>query len=117
MRFYLDEDIDPQVAVILRKLGQEAASAQEAGNRGADDEAQLVYAAEIEAAVVTRNRNDFIELTVRFFDEGRKHCGVIIVPHSIRADEPAILAKLLARFSSSRPQGLPPYAVFFLKAR
>lgn len=117
MRFYLDEDIDPQVAVILRKFGQQAVSTQEARNRGSDDEAQLVYAAEIEAALVTRNRNDFIALTKQFLDEGRKHAGVVIAPHSIRADDPAILAKLLARLSSTRPRGLPQYAVIFLTAR
>ena len=116
MKFYLDEDLDPQVAVILRKSGHPAVSTQEAGNRGAGDEAQLLYAAELGAALVTRNRNDFIALTMQFLDQGRKHAGVVIVPRSIPADDPGILAKSLARLSSDRPAGLPPYAVIFLAA-
>jgi len=117
VKFYLDEDLDPQVAVILRKFGHQAVSTQEVGNRGAGDEAQLLYAAEIGAPLVTRNRNDFIALTMQFLDQGREHAGVVIVPHSIPADDPGILAKLLARLSSGGPAGLPPYAVIFLTSR
>lgn len=117
MRFYLDEDISQQVAEVLRRLGCQATSTQEAGNRGADDEAQLAYAARTGAALVTRNRNDFIALTSQFFDEGRAHLGLIIVPHSIPADDPAALAKQLAEMASSHLRGLPHYAVIFLKSR
>lgn len=77
----------------------------------------MAYASRIGAALVTRNRNDFIALTMQCFDEGRAHCGVIIVPHSIPADNPAILARRLAKLSSNYPRGLPQYAVIFLKSR
>lgn len=117
MRFYLDEDLSPKAAEILRHLGRQAASTQESGNRGADDETQLAYAAQTGAALVTRNRDDFIALTARFFEEGRDHAGVIIVPYSIPADEPAILPKLLAKLSLKFPQGLPKYSIVFLKSR
>ena len=117
MRLYLDEDINPKIAEILQRSGCNAVSTQGAGNRGADDEAQLVYASRIDAALVTRNRNDFIALTTQFLDEGRKHSGVIIVPHSVRADDPTILARLLARFTSRHPEDLPQYAVIFLTQR
>lgn len=117
MRFYLDEDLSPKVAAILRRMGCQAASTQESGNRGADDEAQLVYAAQTCAALVTRNRDDFIALTAKFFDEGRAHAGVIVVPYSIPAHEPAILAKSLAKLSLSFPQRLPQYTIVFLRSR
>lgn len=117
MRFYLDEDLSPKVAAILRRMGCQAASTQESGNRGADDEAQLIYAAQTSATLITRNRNDFIALTAQFFDEGRKHYGVIVVPHSVRADDPKILAKLLAKLSLSFPQRLPQYTIVFLRSR
>jgi len=117
VRFYLDEDLSPKVVDILRRLGCQAASTQESGNRGAEDEAQLTYAAQSGAALVTRNRDNFIALTARFFDEGRDHPGVIIVPYSVPGDEPAILAKTLAKLSLSFPQGLPQYTIVFLKSR
>jgi len=113
VKFYLDEDLSPRVAEILRLLGCEARSTQEAGNRGADDERQLEYAARIRYVLVTRNRNDFIALTVQFFGENRPHAGILIVSH--RISNPARLAKLLSRFAAEHPAGLPAYTVAFLK--
>lgn len=115
MKFYLDEDLSPQVAEILCRLGCAASSTQEAGNRGADDEGQLEYAARTGHVLVTRNRNDFIALTAQFFGENRPHAGVLIVSHRVPASNPARLAKLLARFASEHPEGLSPYTVVFLK--
>lgn len=113
MKFYLDEDLSPRVAEILRRLGCEARSTQEAGNRGADDEWQLEYAARIRYVLVTRNRNDFIALTAQFFEEDRPHGGVLIVSH--RISDPARLAKLLSLFAAEHPEGLPAYTIAFLK--
>ena len=117
MKFYLDEDVSPRVAEILRRMGCAARSTQEAGNRGADDERQLQYAARLEHVLVTRNRNDFIGFTVQFFAESRPHAGVVIVPRSIPASDPGFLARLLFRLSSCYPKGLPPYTVIFLQSR
>lgn len=115
MKFYLDEDLSPRVAEILRGMGCAARSTQEAGNREADDEWQLEYAARIGHLLVTRNRNDFIALTAQFFGENRPPAGVLIVSHRILASNPARLAKLLIRFAAQHPAGLPAYTVAFLK--
>ena len=68
MKLYLDEDISPKVSVILRKKGMDAVSAHETGMLEASDEDQFSYAAAEGRAMVTRNRDDFITLTVQFFE-------------------------------------------------
>jgi len=76
----------------------------------------MAFAAQIGAAMVTRNRNDYLALTARLFDQGLPHHGIVIVPHSVPAADPAILAKLLQRLAASHPKGLAQYAIVFLKS-
>ena len=113
MKLYLDEDISPKVAVILRKKGMDALSAHETGMLEASDEEQLAFAAADERAMVTRNRDDFITLTVQFFEALKSHKGLIIVPHTIPGSEFSKLAALLVKFSKDFPQGLEPYTIEF----
>ena len=75
MKLYLDEDISPKVSVILRKKGIDAVSAHEAGMLEASDEEQLSFAASEGRTMVTRNRNDYITLTVQFFEGLKPHKG------------------------------------------
>ena len=117
MKYYLDEDLSPRVAEILRRSGCPARGTQEAGNRGLGDEDQLEYAARIGHALVTRNRDDFITLTAQFFAESRPHAGVVVLPHTIPADNPARLARLLLKLAAKHPKGLDPYTVLFLAER
>ena len=98
MKLYLDEDISPKVSVILRKKGVDAVSAHETGMIEASDEEQLSFAAAQGRAMVTRNRDDFITLTVQFFEALRQHKGLIIVPHTIPGPEFSKLAVLLVFF-------------------
>jgi predicted nuclease of predicted toxin-antitoxin system len=114
MKIYLDEDISPKVSEILRKKGVNAVSAHEAGMLQASDEEQLTFAAAEGRAMVTRNRDDFIALTVQFFEAIKPHSGLIIVPHTIPGSEFSKLASLLAKFSKQYPEGLEPYTIEFL---
>lgn len=84
MKLYLDEDISPKVSQRLRKKGIDALSAHECGMLGASDEDQLAYAVSDGRTMVTRNRNDFIALTVQWFETLKPHNGLILVPHTIR---------------------------------
>ena len=117
MKLYLDEDISPKVAVILRKKGMDALSAHEAGMLEASDEEQLAFAAADERAMVTRNRDDFITLTVQFFEALKPHKGLIIVPHTIPGSEFSKLAALLVKLSKAYPKGLEPYTIEYLPSK
>ena len=114
MKLYLDEDISPKVSVILRKKGLDAVSAHETGMLEASDEEQLSFAAAEGRAMVTRNRDDFVTLTVQFFEALKPHKGLIIVPHTIPGSEFSKLASLLMKHSKDYPQGLEPYTIEFL---
>jgi predicted nuclease of predicted toxin-antitoxin system len=46
MKFYLDEDLSPKIAEILRRSGIDALSAHEAGMCEASGQGQLEFAAE-----------------------------------------------------------------------
>jgi len=114
MKLYLDEDISPKICVILRKKGMDAVSAHETGMLEASDEEQLSFAAAEGRVMVTRNRDDFITLTVQFFEALKQHKGLIIVPHTIPGSEFSKLATLLVKFSKDHPQGLESFTIEFL---
>jgi predicted nuclease of predicted toxin-antitoxin system len=74
MRFYLDEDLSPRVAELLRGKGLNAVSAHEKGMIGASVEEQLTAAVNEGCALVTRTRNGFIrQAKDRIFTACRRH--------------------------------------------
>ena len=85
MKFYIDEDLSPMIAEIMRRLGTDAITAHEVGMTGDADEEQLNLAAAQDRCLVTRNRNEFRRI-----------------------------AEALVAFGSLNPDGLPPYTVAFL---
>ncbi len=114
MKFYLDEDLSPKIAEILRRGGMDTLSAHETGMCEASDQTQLEFAAAEKRCLVTRNRDDFIRLTVRFFNDQRPHCGVLIVPYTLPGDQSSRMASLIKKFSLRHPKGLAPYSIAFL---
>jgi hypothetical protein len=110
VKFYLDEDISPKVSAILRKKGVDAVSAHDSDMLQASDAEQLAFAAAQGRVMVTRNRDDYITLTVQFFDDLKPHEGLIIIP----GFEFSKLASLLTKFAKENPKGLESYTTEFL---
>lgn len=114
MKYYLDEDLSQKVAELLRARSLDAISVHEIGTEGLSDEDQLKRAAREGRGFVTRNRDDFIRLTVQFFSAQHPHHGVLIVPYSLPSDRFPLIADALAEYATQHPKGLPSYAVDFL---
>jgi len=117
LKFLLDEDVHPAVAEISRGLGLDVETVHEIHRRGHDDLPQLVFAAASGRVLVTRNRDDYIKLTVSFFQSGSPHPGLIVVPYSLPNRKPARIAYALKRWHGEHPhdEGME-YAIFFLEA-
>jgi hypothetical protein len=114
MKYYLDEDVSPKVAGMLREYEVDAISAHEVNMNEASGREQLEYAALKGRAMVTRNRDDFVRLTVQFFNELRPHFGVLIIPYSIPGDRFRHMARTLRIYASQHPSGMEPYTIDFL---
>ncbi|MBI5193904.1 MAG: DUF5615 family PIN-like protein [Nitrospirae bacterium] len=114
MKYYLDEDLSPKIAEILRRGGMDAVSAHEVGMTQVSDLEQLKYASSEKRCVVTRNRNDFIKLTVQFFNENSPHSGVLIVPHSYPGDQFNVIANALKKYALEHKEDMEPYTADFL---
>lgn len=120
MRFLLDEDVNPAVAEIGRGLGLDVVGVHEIQRNGFDDELQLRYAAADNRIFVTRNRDNFITLTVDFFHAGHAHAGTLgcLSSHiaSRMNNQPAHLAHVLHRWHERLAGDAPSlqYAIDFL---
>lgn len=118
MKYYLDEDLSPKIAEILRKHHVDAISAHEIGMLQATDLEQLERASSEGRCLVTRNRNDFIRLTVQFFNEHRLHCGVLIIPHTLPGDKFSAIAKAIMKYHSKHSEDtLEAYTIDFLETQ
>ena len=96
MKVYLDEDLSPTIAALLRTKGLDAATAYEAGNVQLDDRTQLAHATRDGRAIVTANVVDFIELAHEAVATNTEHAGIILVPSSFRGDEFQAIADAIA---------------------
>ena len=115
MKYYLDEDISPKIAKIMRKYQVDAVGTHEVGIIQALDREQLEYAASEGRSIVTRNRNDFIRLTIQFFNELRPHHGILIIPYTLPGDKFSIIVKALEKYATRHPSGMKPYTIDFLE--
>ena len=77
---YTDEDISALVTMLLRSRGLDVTTVPEQTALGKTDIEQLKFAASLSRCIVTHNRVDFERLHLQFMEEGREHCGIIVVP-------------------------------------
>lgn len=79
MRLLLNEQINPNAAVVLRARGCDVATADDLGTRGATDEEQLAAAARNRRTLVTYNIADFAVLAGEWTRRGLTHWGIVLV--------------------------------------
>ena len=113
IQLFLDEDVWPGMAVVLRGQGFDVVHVYEAGRGGRPDADQLAFAAQAGRALLTHNAQDYVPLAVEYFFAERPHAGVILSPqiekgelarrtlnllHSLSAQDIANTVRLLADF-------------------
>jgi hypothetical protein len=117
VKFYIDEDISPKVAEILRKRGIDGVSAHDIGLAGASDEDQFAEAVSRKCAIVTRNKDDFITLTVQAFENRSPHYGLVVISHRISGSDFGEMAALLEKCAKKNPEGMGAYTIEFIPSR
>ena len=114
--FPADEDILYRLAIIARAHGLDVVSSLECRHNGLPDEEQLRLAAAEGRCLVTRNRDDFQALTLRFFENEWPHAGVLFVSRSLPNGDLAGMARALLAYADAHADGLPSYALGWLSA-
>lgn len=114
MKFYLDEDLAPQIAARLRTKGVDAVSALDVGNIQRPDRDQLRYAAGEGRCLVTRNVRHFVVLAQDAIRRQEPHAGIVLCSPSIRGFEVAKIADALIRLARRFPKGLGEFDVLYL---
>lgn len=99
LRFLLDEDLPTTAARISREPGLDAISIHEINREGISDDEQLRFAVREAPMFVTRNRRDFLRLTLEFYAAGEVHNGVLVVPRALPGDRPESIAHALKRWA------------------
>ena len=115
MRFYLDEDLPPRVAVMARDRGLDVVSAHQFGRWGLEDSVQLALAAAEGRCFVTRNTHDFPGLTLEFQRAGYAHAGVLLVSPALPNHAFAALVRALIHHDHENHEGATSYLVDYLR--
>lgn len=109
MRAILDEQLSPQIAVLLRQAGYDVdalADPEDLAGRG--DRIICEVACGDDRAVVTNNVKDFRPLAAEWLAQGRVHAGLILLPSTRTRTRHAIAAVAAAIENALRdhPDGL-----------
>ena len=116
MTFYLDENLSPRVAEILRARGLDVVSAHEVGNTQLDDWSQLRYAAGERRVIVTADLVDFVNLAEQSIAGNLDHAGIVLVPPTMRTDEFAAIADAVEQVSREHTGGLAGTVIYLKRA-
>ena len=109
MRAILDEQLSPQIAVLLRKAGYDVdAVADREDLVGLSDRFILEAACREGRAVVTNNIKDFRPLAAEWLAQGKVHSGLILLPSTRTRSRNAIaaVAAAIEAILRDHPDGL-----------
>lgn len=109
MKALLDEQLSPQIAVLVRKAGYDVEAVAERDDLvGRSDRIILEVASREGRAVVTNNIKDFRPLASEWLAQGREHGGLILLPSARTRARTAVpaLAAAIEGVLREHPDGL-----------
>jgi|SRR5579883_3368098 len=115
MRFYLDENLSQEIAILARARGLDVVSGHELGHDGWSDEQQLAFAAAEGRCLVTADVKDFTRLSREWSAGGLPHSGVLCLPTPPARHQLTRAVAALARAHAEYPEGVPAYFVDYLR--
>lgn len=80
IRFHLDENVDPDIALALRRRSIDVTTTLEMGMAGQSDTAQLAFVRQQQRVIVTHD-TDFLKLASQTSD----HCGIAFCKKDVRS--------------------------------
>lgn len=110
MKAFLDEQLSPQIAELLRDRGHDVETVAERSDlAGHSDRAILTAALVEDRAVVTNNVKDFRPLAAERLARGESHAGLILLPSTRTRTRDAFeaLADAIEHVLREHPDGLP----------
>ncbi len=109
MRALLDEQLSPEIAVLLRQAGCDVVAVAERNDLiGSSDRVVLDVASSEDRAVITNNIKDFRPLAAERLAQGLTHAGLILLPSSRTRTRAAVaaLATAIEQVLRDHPHGL-----------
>jgi predicted nuclease of predicted toxin-antitoxin system len=109
VRALLDEQLSPQIAVLLRHAGYDVLAVADRDDLvGCSDRIVLEIASSEDRALVTNNITDFRPLAAGWLAEGRTHPGLILLPSARRRTRSAVpaLAAAVEAILRAHPEGI-----------
>lgn len=109
MKALLDEQLSPQIAVLLRQAGHDVCAVAEREDLVGRSDRMILEAAGTEnRTVITNNVKDFRPLAAEWLAQGRMHPGLILLPSARTRTRSAIptLADAIAAILRAHPDGL-----------
>jgi len=115
IKLYLDEDVTPVLARLLRERGYDVVSAIDYGHLEWQDEAHLEYAVQEERALFTYNIRDFARLHQRWRLEGREHYGIIVSSQFSFRELGELLRRMLKLLATKKTEEINNQMLFLGK--
>lgn len=108
MKLLLDEMLSGRIAEGLRQHGNDTVAVEESANlRGLSDSDLFAHAQELERAIVTYNREDYLALDREYQSREHPHHGIVILHPRRFPQGDASMGKLIAALSSFVEAGEP----------
>ena len=109
MRALLDEQLSPQIAVLLRRAGYDVLAVADRDDLvGCSDRIVFEIAGSEGRALITNNIEDFRPLAAEWLAVGRTHPGLILLPSARRRTRAAVpgLAAAIEAILRAHPEGI-----------